>query len=95
MPAFRLRPEPLDAEAESLPKFKWADDSVGTRHQLGGEPESMPLEDRPRCKDCNKTMTFYGQLDSVNDEWCIADVGVICVFFCFECVTVKAEIQSA
>lgn len=29
-------------------------------------------------------MSFYAQLDSINDEFCVADVGLIQVFVCFE-----------
>jgi len=39
-------------------------------------------------------MSFYGQLDSINDEFRIADVGLVSVFICFECNEVKAEIAS-
>ncbi len=38
IPPFRLKPEPLNEAAKNLPKFKWAGDNIGTRHQLGGEP---------------------------------------------------------
>jgi hypothetical protein len=40
-------------------------------------------------------MTFYGQLDSINDDFCIADAGLVEVFVCFGCVTVQAIIDSA
>lgn len=39
-------------------------------------------------------MSFYGQLDSVNDEFCVADAGMIRIFLCFECNEVKATIES-
>ena len=38
IPPFRLKPEPLNEAPKNLPKFKWAGDNIGTRHQLGGEP---------------------------------------------------------
>ncbi len=37
-------------------------------------------------------MTFYGQLDSLNDDYIIADCGLIATFICFDCNEVKAEI---
>ncbi len=40
-------------------------------------------------------MSFYGQLDSINDDICIADAGLISVFICFKCNEVKAEIATA
>ena len=39
-------------------------------------------------------MTFYGQLDSIKDEFCIADAGLIYVFACLECNEVKAVIET-
>ena len=94
MPPFKLRPEPMNEEAASLPKFKWAPDDVGTRHKLGGDPDFIQGQDWPTCEECHERMTFYGQLDSVNDEFCIADTGMIYVFYCFNCVSVRAQIQS-
>ena len=95
VPAFRLVPEPLDDESRNLPKFRWASPDVGTRHYLGGQP-TMPVPEGnwPRCPDCQDKMSFYGQLDSLNDEFCIADVGIICVFICFQCNEVAAQIES-
>jgi hypothetical protein len=82
-------------EARALPRFKWAGDEVGKRHQLG-DPPARPISDErwPRCPDCGDRMTFYGQLDSINDEFCIADAGLIYVFVCFDCNEVKAIIES-
>jgi hypothetical protein len=94
IPPFKLIPEPLTEEAKNLPKFKWADDEIGTRHQLGGEPKFIQQEDYPFCSDCEKQMTFYGQLDSINDDFCIADCGMIYVFICFDCNTTESIIQS-
>lgn len=94
IPPFKLIPEPLNDEAKNLPKFKWADDEIGTRHQLGGEPKFIQQEDYPFCPDCEKKMIFYGQLDSINDDFCIADCGMIYIFICFDCNTTKSIIQS-
>jgi hypothetical protein len=30
----------------------------------------------------------------LNDEYCIADVGLVYVFICFECLTAEAVIDS-
>jgi hypothetical protein len=95
IPPFRLNPEPQNDEASRLPGFKWAADEVGKRHRLGGTPTGAITDaDWPRCPECGDRMTFYGQLDSINDEFRIADVGLISVFICFECNEVKAEIAS-
>ena len=39
-------------------------------------------------------MTFYGQLDSINDEFMIADVGIVRVFVCFDCFEAHATVES-
>lgn len=36
IPPFKLEPIPLNESAKNLPKFKWASNEIGTRHQLGG-----------------------------------------------------------
>jgi hypothetical protein len=95
IPPFRLRPEPLTNEAATLSKFKWAGAEVGTRPQLGGEPTFLQAPEHPSCPVCGLEMTFYGQLDSVNDDITIADAGMVYVFMCFEDFTTTALVQSA
>ena len=94
IPSFKLVPEPQDEEASALPKFKWAPKEIGTRHQLGGEPQFLQRESWPNCSACRKSMTFYGQLDSINDDICIADCGMIYVFVCFGCFETTSIIHS-
>ena len=94
IPPFKLRPEPLNDEARNLPGFKWAPDKVGTRHQLGGEPSFIQEADHPACPSCNSLMTFYAQIDSINDDFLIADCGMIYTFLCFNCNELKSFIQS-
>lgn len=95
IPPFRLNPEPLNREAAEAAGFEWADPAVGTRHQLGGEPEGLAENDYPRCPDCGQRMAFYGQLDSIGDDIALADAGVVQVFVCFDCFTATAQIASA
>ena len=94
IPPFKLVPEPQNEEARGLPKFKWAGEEIGTRHRLGGEPEFLQDATWPSCSSCRKAMTFYGQLDSINDDICIADCGMIYVFVCFDCFQTTSIIQS-
>jgi hypothetical protein len=94
IPPFRLGPIPLNEEARNLSKFKYADSKIGTRHQLGGAPDFLHQESIPTCPDCGDKMTFYAQLDSINDEFCIADCAMIYVFICFDCNEKKSIIQS-
>ena len=94
IPPFKLVPQPLTDEAATLPKFRWTDPEVGQRHQLGGQPVRLKPADFPKCDSCSEQMTFYGQLDSINDDIVIGDAGLVCVFVCLECLTAKALIQS-
>jgi hypothetical protein len=94
IPPFRLVPEPLSPEAERVAGFKWAPEEVGKRHRLGGEPEWIQGDMTPVCRDCGQRMTFYGQLDSIGDEVCLADVGLVYVFVCFDDYEARAIVQS-
>jgi hypothetical protein len=84
----------MSAEAEALAPFKWAPKEIGTRHRLGGEPTWVQDDQTPVCSQCHLPMTFYGQLDSINDDFNIADCGLIYVFVCFDDYEAKALVQS-
>jgi len=94
IPPFKLVPSPLNKEAETVKKFKWAPDEIGTRHQLGGTPNYIQAEEWPLCKSCQNKMSFYAQLDSINDDFQIGDCGMIYVFFCFDCNESASVVQS-
>jgi hypothetical protein len=94
IPPFSLVPEPLDEAARNLSKFKWAPKEIGARHQLGGEPKFLQKQSWPSCPKCRVKMTFYGQLDSINDDICIADCGLVYVFICFSCNETTSMIHS-
>ncbi|MGJ4928402.1 DUF1963 domain-containing protein [Bradyrhizobium sp. HKCCYLS2038] len=94
IPPFQLTPEPLDDAAREMPPFKWAPKPIGRRHQLGGSPDFIQGDEWPTCKTRRVKMTFYGQLDSINDEICIADCGMIYVFLCFGCFESESFVQS-
>jgi hypothetical protein len=94
IPLFKLIPEPQDDEAKNLPKFRWTRKEIGTRHQLGGEPSFLQNKTWPNCPTCHDKMTFYAQLDSINDDICIADCGMIYVFICFGCFKTVSMIHS-
>ena len=95
IPPFKLVPEPLDEEAAKTKGFEWADDEVGKRHRIGGEPDMLQTDEWPVCPECGDKMLFYGQLDSINDDFCIADCGLIYTFVCLDCIEVKSIIQSS
>jgi hypothetical protein len=94
IPPFRLVPEPLDEEATRLPPFRWAGSDIGKRHRIGGKPDFLQESGFPACS-CGKKMTFYGQLDSINDEFNLADCGLIHVFVCFDCFETRSILTSS
>ena len=94
IPAFKLQLVPLDEEAETLPRFQSAVEGIGERSKLGGEPDFIQRDDIPSCPSCSKAMTFYAQLDSLNDDIILADCGMIYVFVCFECFETTSVLQS-
>lgn len=94
IPEIPLAVRPTTDEARAAVGFKWAGERVGQRHKLGGTPEWLQEPDLPSCADCQQTMTFYGQLDSIGDAVALADVGMVYVFVCFDCFTTKSVLQS-
>ncbi len=93
IPPFKLIPKPLNEEAAALSNFKWAGEGVGHRHRLGGKPDFLQPIDVFKC-NCGEEMTFYAQLDSINDEFVLADCGMLYVFVCFDCFETKVILQS-
>ena len=92
IPEIKLKIDPQTREAEDVVGFEW-NSEVGDRSELGGEPDWEQSEEWPLC--CEKKMTFYGQLDSIGDDVCLADCGMIYVFVCFDCFSVNSVLQSS
>jgi hypothetical protein len=93
IPEIELTPTPHNDAAKRAIGFRWADKQMGHRHKLGGHPDWIQKSEAPCCS-CGKAMTFYGQFDSIGDEYSIADCGMIYVFMCFDCFEAKAMVQS-
>ena len=82
---------------------------LGIRSKLGGIPDWNQSDETPRCPDCSKLMSFVGQIDSIeHDEehnphrvdcfsddrqYMFGDVGMIYIFFCFDCLQPSAVFQ--
>ena len=92
IPPFKLEALPLNKEAENLQPFMYAGKEIGNRHRLGGSPENTDPMFLPKCKECNENMSYYGQFDSINDEFIIGDCFVIEVYYCFDCVEAFAQV---
>ncbi len=92
----KLLPEiKLNRDDSDIKNFKYLDEDtlVGKRNKLGGIPENLNIDEYSKCPHCGMEMTFYGQLDSISDEFMIMDCAVILVFLCFDCNEVKSFIQ--
>lgn len=92
LPEVRLDLCPRSPEAKRSIGFKW-NVEAGGRCKLGGEPDWIQEPERPAC--CGSPMVFYGQLDSIGDDFMLADCGMIFVFVCFDCYGTKSILQSA
>lgn len=95
IPEIRLRPEATTSEGKAAIGFRWAPEDVGKRHKLGGKPDWLGASEWPSCSDCTKPMTFYGQFDSIGDEFVLADCGMIYVFVCFDCFSTSSILQTS
>jgi hypothetical protein len=94
LPAFALDARPLTDAARAAQGFRGAGGDIGKRHQLGGEPRFLQPEEWPQCAACREEMSFYAQLDSIGDDVCIADCGMIYVFICFDCFETHSCVHS-
>ena len=102
----RMRPgETAYPLSDDIPHYEYH----GRRTKLGGNPDWMQGDAVPLCDSCRKSMTFVAQVDSVEHQWksnphsvpagsdeqkwMMGDVGMIYVFFCFECCETKSVFQ--
>lgn len=85
-------------------------DRLGLRSKLGGMPDWVQGNESPRCPGCRNAMTFVAQIDSMEHEsrenphsidalsdqqhFMFADVGMIYVWFCFDCIETKSLMQG-
>jgi hypothetical protein len=94
LPEVPLIPQIAHGSPANVPKNEWSNPILGTRHKLGGKPDLIQFDPSPKCPDCGEPMTFYAQLDSINDQVVIADCGLIYVYLCFGCYVSIAHVQS-
>jgi hypothetical protein len=93
IPPFKLVPVPTKSRV-ALPSLAPAAPRFNKGHQLGGTPEFIePGQEIPKCQYGQPT-TFYAQLDSMSEEFMLADRGMIYVFVCFDCFETVAVLQS-
>ncbi len=103
---YRVTLTPAPTEPQAAPAED-RDDS-GLRTKFGGEPTWIQHDATPACSRCRSAMTFVGQIDSFEHDspdnpnrknwrgprdYVFGDVGIIYVFFCFECTEAKCVVQ--
>jgi len=93
IPEIKLIPASESDEGREAIGYKW-NAEAGKRHKLGGNPDWVQSNETPYCSDCHGAMTFYGQLDSIGDNYDLADCGMIYIFVCFDCFTTRSILQS-
>ncbi len=94
IPRIKLVANPETEEAKSVIGYKW-NEHAGKRHFLGGKPNNMEENEYPNCKDCGEKMTFYSQIDSIGENFDLADCMVIHTYVCFDCFTVESQIRQS
>lgn len=78
-------------------------DEPGLRTKLGGKPSWIQGDATPECEECGEPMHFVAQIDSIEHrseynplmvdppkhvDFMFGDVGMIYVFYCFDCTRV-------
>lgn len=91
IPEIKLVPTPESEKAKHAVGYRY-NDEAGTRHKLGGKPDFLQEPEWPKC--CGNKMTFYAQLDSIGDNYDLADCGMIYVFVCFDCFSTKSVLHA-
>ena len=87
------------SEGERAVELGYPDD-LGLRTKLGGDPDWVQDEDTPVCDCCGQPMSFVAQIDSIEHQnrlnplsrpalgekdYMFGDVGMLYVFYCFDC----------
>lgn len=74
----------------------------GKRSKFGGNPTWIQNDETPKCPSCKDRMDFIAQIDSIDytgsaitsGEYMFGDVGIIYLFFCFNCGVSKSVFQE-
>jgi hypothetical protein len=97
LPELRVKVERV-REGERAVPLEYPD-NLGVRTKLGGTPDWIQGDYTPQCESCQTPMTFVAQIDSIEHDNehnplrkdCMVhqdmfgDVGMIYIFWCFEC----------
>ena len=91
IPEIKLVPAPDTPEAKAAIGYRYNNDA-GNRHKLGGSPDFIQGAEWPIC--CEGKTTFYAQIDSIGDDYDLADCGMIYVFVCFRCFETRSFLHA-
>jgi len=101
---YRIRFERVPEGERNYPPYP---ENLGLRSKLGGGPDWDQGDETPTCPKCGEPMSFVGQIDSIDNNkdlnprrqkhrelaFMFGDVGMIYVFFCFDCCESKSVFQ--
>jgi hypothetical protein len=109
LPEFRVTLTRLKEGETAYPTEGAHYEYQGQRTKLGGKPDWVQNDNTPNCPHCRAPMIFVSQIDSVehywdsnphsvhvlsdDQKWMFGDVGMIYVFFCFDCTTTSSVFQ--
>jgi len=93
IPKIKLVPQPSTENGKNAIGYEW-NKKAGTRHKLGGEPDGLKQEEFPICTACKSQMNFYAQIDSIGENYDLADCMVIHQFVCFHCFEVSCRLTQ-
>jgi hypothetical protein len=80
-------------------------ENLGLRTKLGGKPDWIQGDETPECPECGEPMYFVAQIDSIEHrsehnavmkdppkhiDFVFSDVGMLYIFYCFDCSQVFA-----
>jgi len=86
LPQIKLEPNTSDLAVAGIEFLE------NLKTKLGGDPDWVQCPDAPTC--CGVEMTFYAQIDSnINNEFNIADGGMLYVFCCDHCSNSSSKMQ--
>lgn len=102
---YRIKFERIPKGRKAVPDSR----KLGIRSKLGGKPDWEQGAAIPKCPYCKKSMSFIAQIDSMEhdeihnqhridsvegeQEFMFGDVGLIYVFFCFDCLATLSVFQ--
>jgi len=109
LPEIKVKLERCMPGERAVPEQSEEMSNLGLRTKLGGKPDEIQDDEIPVCNSCGEKMVFIAQIDSIEhwsdnnplsrnpieeeQNYMFGDVGMIYVWFCFECCETKSTFQ--